>query len=200
MDKPIAAEANRHFSRVSRDVRSGDRLVGTARGRPVPRLVPMSDTDAKRDAAHATLLRRVISQPAQNLPRWTRDELYEDDAPCCLRRGYEYAVILAAAARADCHYLPSKDMQDGFCWRGVPSPTRSPPRSCQRTLRDCSPPVPDPETQKANRKVRPCDSAARKPHSLSLSGARSGRGPLSCPLADGSRSTSSITAMLAASP
>ncbi len=29
------------------------------------------------------------------------------------------AVILAAAARADCDYLLSEDMQDGFSWRGV---------------------------------------------------------------------------------
>ena len=38
------------------------------------------------------------------------------------------------------------------------------------------------------------------PYSLSPSSTRSARGPLSCPLAEGSRSTSSITAMPAASP
>lgn len=29
------------------------------------------------------------------------------------------AVILCAAAEADCHLLVSEDMQDGFVWRGV---------------------------------------------------------------------------------
>jgi predicted nucleic acid-binding protein len=29
------------------------------------------------------------------------------------------AVILSAAAEADCHLLLSEDMQDGFIWRGV---------------------------------------------------------------------------------
>jgi predicted nucleic acid-binding protein len=29
------------------------------------------------------------------------------------------AVILSAAAEADCHLLLSEDMQDGFVWRGV---------------------------------------------------------------------------------
>ena len=29
------------------------------------------------------------------------------------------AVILCAAAEADCHLLLSEDMQDGFVWRGV---------------------------------------------------------------------------------
>jgi predicted nucleic acid-binding protein len=29
------------------------------------------------------------------------------------------AVILCAAAEADCHLLLSEDMQDGFIWQGV---------------------------------------------------------------------------------
>jgi prevent-host-death family protein len=81
MDKPIAAaEANRQFSRILRDVQGGDSFVVTARGRPVARIVPVTDTDADGEAAHAELLRRATSHPAQNLPRWTRDELYDDDA------------------------------------------------------------------------------------------------------------------------
>jgi predicted nucleic acid-binding protein len=35
------------------------------------------------------------------------------------RFGVWDGIILAAAAKADCRYLLSEDMQDGFCWRGI---------------------------------------------------------------------------------
>ncbi len=62
MDKPIAAaEANRQFSRILRDVQGGDSFVVTARGRPVARIIPVTDTDTDREAARAELLRRATS-------------------------------------------------------------------------------------------------------------------------------------------
>jgi len=81
MEKSIAAaEANRSFSRILREVQAGDSFVVTAHGRPVARIVPISEADAARQAAHAELMRHLATRPALNLPRATRDEMYEDDA------------------------------------------------------------------------------------------------------------------------
>jgi prevent-host-death family protein len=80
MEKSVAAaDANRHFSRILREVQDGDSFVVTARGRPVARIVPINDVEAKRRAAHAELMRRLGTQPVVNVPPWTREELYEDD-------------------------------------------------------------------------------------------------------------------------
>lgn len=81
MDEAIsAAEANRRFSAILREVRGGRRYVVTSHGRPVARIVPADEagaTAASAAAKHA-LLERLESQPALNLPRWRRDELYDE--------------------------------------------------------------------------------------------------------------------------
>ena len=85
MDQIVsAAEANRSFSRLLRGVREGHSYVVTAHGRPVARLVPVDQAaeteDRFRAAARRELFRRLENQPACNIGKWTRDELY-DDAP-----------------------------------------------------------------------------------------------------------------------
>jgi len=78
MDQPIpAAEANRHFSRLLREVRDGRSYVVTAHGKPVARIVPCTAADAARGTARAALLQRLAAQPAIDIGRWTRDALYE---------------------------------------------------------------------------------------------------------------------------
>jgi prevent-host-death family protein len=78
MDQPIsAAEANRSFSQILRDVRSGQTFVVTAHGKPVARIVPCSEADAARSAARTALLARLEAQPTRDVGRWSRDELYE---------------------------------------------------------------------------------------------------------------------------
>lgn len=76
MEKAIsAAEANRKFSQLLREVREGHSYVVTSHGKPVARISPAMDTrseDAKR-----RLIRYLRSQPARNIGRWIRDELYE---------------------------------------------------------------------------------------------------------------------------
>lgn len=80
MEKSIAAaEANRSFSRILREVQAGDSFVVTAHGRPVARIVPVAEAEAKRMKAHDELLRHLATRPAVNVPPWSRDELYEDD-------------------------------------------------------------------------------------------------------------------------
>jgi prevent-host-death family protein len=83
MDQSVpAAEANRSFSRLLREVREGQSFTITAHGRPVARIVPCdTDVEATRQAARAVLMARLRAQPAAETTErtWTRDELYEPD-------------------------------------------------------------------------------------------------------------------------
>jgi len=72
-----AAEANRSFSAILREVREGQSFVVTSHGRPVARILPCEAGDAARDEARRALLARLAAQPVTDAPRWTRDELYE---------------------------------------------------------------------------------------------------------------------------
>ncbi|MBI3492243.1 MAG: type II toxin-antitoxin system prevent-host-death family antitoxin [Acidobacteria bacterium] len=74
-----AADANRNFSQLLRDVREGRECVITNHGKPVARLVRLEAQRDVRAAARAVLFKRLRSQPATpRAGRWTRDELYED--------------------------------------------------------------------------------------------------------------------------
>ena len=72
-----AAEANRRFSRLLRDVRAGRSFVVTAHGRPVARIVPAAEDQPTRQAAREALFRRLDSQPVQEIGPWNRDALYD---------------------------------------------------------------------------------------------------------------------------
>ncbi|HEX6011685.1 MAG TPA: type II toxin-antitoxin system prevent-host-death family antitoxin [Geminicoccaceae bacterium] len=73
-----AAEANRQFSRILRDVREGRSYVVTSHGTPVARIVPARQDDVLTAAAQETLLARLRAQPVVVLGRrWRRDELYD---------------------------------------------------------------------------------------------------------------------------
>jgi len=74
-----AADANRRFSQLLRGVREGRSYVVTSHGKPVARLAPVERNDRVAERARTTLLSRLEGQPVMNAPRWTRDELYEDD-------------------------------------------------------------------------------------------------------------------------
>ncbi|MGH6871731.1 MAG: type II toxin-antitoxin system Phd/YefM family antitoxin [Rhizomicrobium sp.] len=81
MDKTIsAAEANRGFSRLLKEVRKGESFTVTSHGEPVARIVP-ADTPASDERARAKerLLQRLRSQPAMNSGPWSRDEAHDDD-------------------------------------------------------------------------------------------------------------------------
>jgi prevent-host-death family protein len=88
MNKTIsAAEANRQFSRVLREVREeGASYTVTSHGEPVARIVPANhvrtaEEKSRRDEAWKQLLEQLRNQPALNLGKWSRDELYDDDVP-----------------------------------------------------------------------------------------------------------------------
>jgi prevent-host-death family protein len=76
MEKAIsAAEANRKFSQVLREVREGSSYVVTSHGKPVARIAPVHDN--RSEGAKHALLRRLRSQRVLNIGHWDRDELYE---------------------------------------------------------------------------------------------------------------------------
>lgn len=77
MEKAIsAAEANRKFSQLLREVREGRSYVVTSHGRPVARISPI-DNERDADRARDALLKRLRSQKAIDIGPWTRDELYD---------------------------------------------------------------------------------------------------------------------------
>ena len=77
-----AADANRNFSQILLNVREGGSFVVNVHGKPVAKIVAIRKDDMDqqvRSAARAILFSRLRSQPALNVGRWTRDELYEDE-------------------------------------------------------------------------------------------------------------------------
>jgi prevent-host-death family protein len=77
-DAVSAAEANRSFSKLLRSVREGRSVVVTSHGKPVAKIVPFdNDDDQTAESARTALLSRLRAEPAVDVGRWTRDELYE---------------------------------------------------------------------------------------------------------------------------
>ena len=75
-----AADANRHFSTVLRTVREGGSYVVTSYGKPVARVVPAGRHEATAQTARDILMKRLAAQPVIKIGRFSRDELYEDEA------------------------------------------------------------------------------------------------------------------------
>ncbi len=78
MEKAIsAADANRKFSQVLREVRQGQSYVVTSHGRAVARIAPVKVDHASTIDARSMLLRRLRSERVVKIGRWKRDDLYE---------------------------------------------------------------------------------------------------------------------------
>jgi len=78
MKTVTAADANRHFSRILREVSQGEHITVVSRGRPVATIAPIRGSGGERQSAKRLLLERLRHQPAVGARCWTRDELYED--------------------------------------------------------------------------------------------------------------------------
>ena len=72
-----AADANRHFSSLLRDVATGEIITVLSRGKPVATVSPARPGDNQRHIAKLNLLARLREQKASGARNWTRDELYE---------------------------------------------------------------------------------------------------------------------------
>jgi prevent-host-death family protein len=70
-----AADANRHFSSLLREVAAGHAYAVVFRGRPVARVLPIDADESMRESARQRLLARLDAQPVSGEPRsWTRDD------------------------------------------------------------------------------------------------------------------------------
>lgn len=75
-----AAEANRDFSKLMRLAASGEEVIVTSRGQPRIKLVriePDDDEAIGRRKAFDLLTERLKHRPILDLPRATRDDMYE---------------------------------------------------------------------------------------------------------------------------
>jgi prevent-host-death family protein len=75
-----AAEANRQFSSLLRQVSQGETVTVLSHGRPVATISPAADgteLDHDRAKARARLLARLNEEPVTHNRNWTRDELYD---------------------------------------------------------------------------------------------------------------------------
>jgi prevent-host-death family protein len=72
-----AAEANRQFSSVLREVAKGEVFTVLSRGRTVASIAPYAGGDGERKAARKSLLARLRSQSVTGTRGWTRGDLYD---------------------------------------------------------------------------------------------------------------------------
>jgi prevent-host-death family protein len=79
MENISASDANRHFSKVLRQVSQGDVVTITSRGKPVASIIPAHRQQAQHSAARKSLLNRLRQQKITGERNWTRDELYDDE-------------------------------------------------------------------------------------------------------------------------
>ena len=79
MKTVTAAEANRQFSAVLREVAQGERVMVTSRGKPVATIEPLRSraATARASAAKHRLFAHLATVRPLGARPWTRDELYE---------------------------------------------------------------------------------------------------------------------------
>ncbi len=76
-----AANANRGFSKLLREVRKGEEVTILSRGTPVAKIISVHQETLQKNAMKNLLLTRLKAQAVTGSRNWTRDELY-DDPPC----------------------------------------------------------------------------------------------------------------------
>lgn len=75
-----AAQANREFSKLMQIAEAGEEVVVTSRGKPKVKIVRADQADsetARRQKAFDELTEMLKSRPILNLPRATRDDMYD---------------------------------------------------------------------------------------------------------------------------
>lgn len=73
-----AADANRGFSNLLREVREGEEIMILSRGKPVAKITSVVSEAFQKNVMKNLLLSRLKSQDATGSRNWTRDELYHD--------------------------------------------------------------------------------------------------------------------------
>lgn len=73
-----ATDANRHFSRLLREVSRGATVTIVSRGRPVAVVSPSRIEESTRLASKRALLARLRRAKPSGRRNWMREELYDD--------------------------------------------------------------------------------------------------------------------------
>lgn len=73
-----AANANREFSNLLREVRKGEEITILSRGTPVAKIISVNSAVLQKNAMKSLLLSRLKTQSITGSRNWTRDELYKD--------------------------------------------------------------------------------------------------------------------------
>ncbi len=73
-----AANANREFSNLLREVRKGEEITILSRGTPVAKIISVNSAVLQKNAMKTLLLSRLKTQGITGFRNWTRDELYKD--------------------------------------------------------------------------------------------------------------------------
>lgn len=78
MKSVSAADANRHFSALLREVARGTRITVTSRGKPVATIAAVDEmARPEREAAKRALLWRLRRAGSTGARNWSREDLYE---------------------------------------------------------------------------------------------------------------------------
>ncbi|WP_373500747.1 type II toxin-antitoxin system Phd/YefM family antitoxin [Desulfococcus sp.] len=73
-----AADANRRFSNLLREVSKGEEVTILSRGTPVAKITSINSEALKKNAMKKILLSRLKAQDLTGSRNWTRNELYDD--------------------------------------------------------------------------------------------------------------------------
>jgi prevent-host-death family protein len=73
-----AANANRGFSNLLKEVSKGDDIVILSRGKPVAKITSVDSAALNKNGMKNILLARLKAQKATGSRNWTRGQLYDD--------------------------------------------------------------------------------------------------------------------------
>jgi prevent-host-death family protein len=71
------SEVRVRFFEVLNKVRRGDTVVVTRYGKPIARMIGVSEEEQKSGEARERLFARLRAEPVVTIPPWKRDELYD---------------------------------------------------------------------------------------------------------------------------
>ena len=78
MKTVTAADANRRFSAILREVSQGEEMTIVSRGKPVATIGPVKVDSPDRHVAKTNLINRLKKRELSGSRNWTRNELYDD--------------------------------------------------------------------------------------------------------------------------
>ncbi len=78
MKTVTAADANRRFSAILREVSQGEEMTIVSRGKPVATIGPVRTDSPDRHVAKINLINRLKKRDMSGSRNWTRNELYDD--------------------------------------------------------------------------------------------------------------------------